>query len=195
MNQPVTSGKMEYSVDALQMALSVVADAGTKVMKLAGKTQAEFPCDFDGVKLKVTVAIEDDSVDTFEVLDVKSGQIDSLPEGSVVRREDGMFLRLDQNMWEQMQIEPRKDKPDHVAGQRWEFRTGAPIQPQEAEKPAETPHGPCPLGKAPCHMADPHVNVAPGLFTAERDGKQFNVCGDCLNEMGASVVGSARSIS
>lgn len=178
----------------LQMALGVVADAAAAEMKQSGKTEASFPANAAlSVDMWVTVTLKGEVPD-YEVLDVTSGDVPSLPDGSVVRREDGMFLQLAGEMWQQMQVESRTTDPMHEPGERWMFRTRGPIVPQDVDTPAETPHGPCPLGKSPCHMAAPQCTVSPGLFVVMRDGRQFNVCGNCLNEMGAEVIGSARSL-
>lgn len=52
----------------------------------------------------------------------------------------------------------------------------------------------CPLGKEPCAMHQPDCNISPGLFRVDFQGQQRDMCGDCVNECGAHVLATAKSI-
>lgn len=60
--------------------------------------------------------------------------------------------------------------------------------------PDQTEQRLCPLGKSPCALQDPNVAVDPGLYRVPFAGRDVDMCGACVNECGAEVIGQARSI-
>lgn len=65
-----------------------------------------------------------------------------------------------------------------------------PAAPSEPEKPAIT----CPLGKDPCALRKPDCNISPGLFRVQFAGREVDMCGDCVEQCGADVLATAKSI-
>lgn len=182
---------------ALENALRVIQQAAVKRMEADGK---DFAC-FTTGNFSIEVYMLDDTLDSeaekIVVTDLMIGsQVGDLSDGSVIRREDGLFMRLTPDGWETVTMPPvQGELPKHQHLQKWTFPPEPKSQPPvEVPHPVMTKHGPCPLSKDPCKMNDPTCNVSPGIFIADVQGKQVTMCGDCLNQMGAQAIASARSI-
>lgn len=69
-----------------------------------------------------------------------------------------------------------------------------PTSTQTQEQPSLATGIVCPMGKEPCQLHDPACSVSPGYFRTTMHGKQVEICGDCVEESGGSIVENAMGI-